>query len=72
MTSPKRVKETVRIDAVKGRVELPVRESSYLSYEIGRGESRVNRRAPEFVIPSTPRDFVITRQVISEKRGCYR
>ena len=71
-TSPNRTKSTVPIDTVPGRKDDEIKESSYLSYEIRRGERATLKSSPKYSIMNTPKKFEFTHQVINEKRGCYR
>ena len=71
--SPSRIRQSVRpFERVVERVEPKPKESEKLTYDVVPGWNRVLSTPPKYSIDKRERDIKFKRQVIDDKRGCYR
>lgn len=73
LASPCRQRAAVRrFDLVAGRKEPQYNESVDLSFETVPCLEKLGRKAQSYTIPVSAREAQFSRQVIDERRGCYR
>lgn len=73
LCTPQSIKQKiVPFETVPGRKNDPIKESTLVSYEVSAGLAHVFPKTASASLRRSARELQFTREIISQKRGCYR